>query len=410
MRIGELLVEQRKLRQSDLARALAEKPADKRLCSFLIARGLVDFDDASRALGEQQGVPCALAKHLAGRDERLANVIPAELGRESCALPIGRTSQGAVIVCVRDPSASLLAALQQATSAAIMMVIAPANRLEHLVLSAYGAAPTDELDVDFSTTGMGENPVLHPPSVMRAAASAANAPSVPPLPDMAALDPESVRLALTDLDDARVAKDPTQSGQIPIASPPAPTPAPKPAATPAPPRLPATIAMSKVRAKTAEAPRTTRPMSVGAMSVGLEYAPTREAATDLVLAYVATRWRSGLVLAIRDTSAIGYRGHGVSMPELVSVPLAVPSTVQRAVVTKTASADAPVSAAQDALVRALDGPSTTAAAPVVVGANAVAVIAVGDPIDVELPPEEAVAELGLLADALGTAYQRLMAR
>src|SRR5689334_8993504 len=100
MRIGELLVEQRKLRQSDLARALNEKPANKRLISYLISKGLVDFDDASRALGEQKSVACALAKHLAGRDPTLATLIPAELGRSACVLPIGKTSKGAVIVCV----------------------------------------------------------------------------------------------------------------------------------------------------------------------------------------------------------------------------------------------------------------------------------------------------------------------
>src|SRR5688500_259276 len=94
MRIGELLVEQRKLRASDLTRALAEKPADKRLLSWLIAKGLVDFDDASRALGEQRGVACALGKHLAGRDPALAKLISPELGRSSCVLPIGKSSKG----------------------------------------------------------------------------------------------------------------------------------------------------------------------------------------------------------------------------------------------------------------------------------------------------------------------------
>jgi hypothetical protein len=370
----------------------------------LISRGLIDFDDASRALGEQKGVPSALSKHLAGRDETLARLIPAELGRVSCALPIGRTSQGAVIVCVRDPATSVLAALRQATSAEIIMVIATANRLEHLVLSSYGAAPTDELDVDFSTTGMGDNQLLHPPSVAKAAAA-----SLPPLPDMAALDPESVRLALTDLDDVRVDKDPTQSGQIPkfINSP---TP-PPPRDIPAAPRVPENPPIATPRrASMTSDPKATRPMSLGAMSVGLEHATTREAATDLVLAYVATRWATGLVLAIRDKSAIGYRGHGVSMPDLVSVPLSVTSTVQRAVETRFVSAERPVSPAQEALVRALGEPAMPAAAPVLVKGQPVAVIAVGDPIDRDTTIELAAADLGMLAEALGSAYQRILAR
>src|SRR5687767_6791660 len=141
MRIGELLVEQRKLRQSELTRALADKTADKRICSFLIAKGLVDFDDAARALGEQRRVPCALAKHLAGRDPALAKLIPAELGRSAWALPIGRASNGQLIVCVRDPGPALLAQLERATKSKVTMVITPAARLEHLVLESYGDAP-----------------------------------------------------------------------------------------------------------------------------------------------------------------------------------------------------------------------------------------------------------------------------
>ena len=104
MRIGELLVQQGKLRHGDLTRAVANQPESMRLCSYLIAQGLIDLDDGSRALGELHGVPCALAKHLEGRDPTIASVIPAELGRSSCALPIGKTSKGNLIVCVRDPA------------------------------------------------------------------------------------------------------------------------------------------------------------------------------------------------------------------------------------------------------------------------------------------------------------------
>jgi hypothetical protein len=229
------------------------------------------------------------------------------------------------------------------------------------------------------------------------------------MPDMDALDPASVRLALTDLDDVRVDKDPSQSGQINKIGASSTLPPQNSSSTPAAPNLPSQLmpAMGRTsRAQTAD-PRVTRPMSIGAMSVGLEHTQSREGATDLVLAYVATRWRSGLVLAIRDKKAMGYRGHGVQMPELVQVPLEIPSTVQRAVETRFVSAESPKTPAQDMLVRALDNPAMPAAAPVLVGGQPVAVILVGDAIDGDA---NAAADLAMLAEALGTAYQRISAR
>jgi len=362
MRIGEILVGQRKLRQGDLDRALREKPEDKRLLSYLIAKGLVDFDDASRALGDQKGIACALSKHLAGRDATLAELIPAALGRATCALPIGRTSRGAVIVCVRDPAPAVLEALRQAVDGEIMMVIAPASRLESLVDAAYGAAPVEEVDVDFSA------PI--------------EVPLDPTQGDLAALDADSVRLALTDLDDVRVDKDFTQSGTHTV-----------------PPLSSPSIRM-----------RATKPMSLASTNVGLEHASSREAATDLVLAFVGTRWRSGLVLAIRDRSALGYRGHGVTMPDLVSIPLQLPSVLQRAVETRAVSTEVIQSPAQEVLMRALGGPSIPIAAPVIVGGTPVAAIVVGDALDGQSAIRAAATELGMLAEALGKAYQRVALR
>lgn len=372
MRIGELLVEQRKLRQSDLTRALAEKPADRRLCSYLITKGLVDFDDAARALGQLKGVPCALGKHLAGRDPALAVLLPAEIGRTSVALPIGRSSRGDVVVCVRDPAPALHTALQTAIGHQVTMVIAPATRLEHLVQEAYGDSPVEEFDVDFSST-VESNPMTPTPR--------------PPLADMDALDPDSIRLSLTDLDDARVDKDPTQSGQIPIVQP-----------------RSATIPPA---GRTSPHAKATKPMSLDSMRVGLEHATSRETATDLVLAYVATRWHTGLVFVIRDNAAIGYRGHRVIAPDAISLSLTSPSTVQAAIESRFVSAQAPTGVAQDTLSRALSGPSRPAAAPVIVGGKPVAVLAVGDAVDGDL---NAAADLAMLAEALGGAYARLLAR
>ncbi len=417
MRIGELLVEQRKVRASDLTQALAEKPADRRLCSFLIAKGLLDFDDASRALGEQKGVASALARHLAGRDPALARMIPAELGRGSCALPIGKSSKGAVIVCVRDPAPALLAALRQAIRADILMVITPASRLEHLVADAYGSASAEELDIDFDIAVEATPPPRVPRRALstppmpfqrvdapHAYARPDTPPPLPPLPDIDVLDPESIRLSLTDLDDIRVAKDPAQSGQIPImgsALPPGSSKLPPPpptglAAATEPPR----------RTRDREPPRRT----LDELQADLDRATTREAATDLVLAFVAARWTTGLVLAIRDRTAIGYRGHGVTAPELVTVSLGSPSTLQRAVQTRFISIETPAGVGQSALSHALAGPSAPAAAPVIVGGQPVAVVVVGDPLDGAHARDLSTADLAGLAEALASTYTRLMAR
>jgi hypothetical protein len=427
MRIGELLIEQRKLRASDLTRSLADKPGDKRLASFLIAKGLVEFDDASRALGEQRGFACALSKHLAGRDPALAKLIPAELGRGSCVLPIGKSSKGSVIVCVRDPAPALLRTLEQAIKSDILMVIAPSARLEQLVAEAYGVASTEELDIDFdlahdlpapTPSRVTRGPLPTPPmpfqrvDALHQFPRADTPPPLPPLPDMDALDPESIRLSLTDLDDVRVTKDPAQSGQIPKAGSNTLPPANK--SLTAPPPLSALAAGTVTSTRSisdSKPPVAAKPkMSLETMSHGLESATTREAATDLVLSFIATRWSAGLVLAIRDKAAIGYRGHGVVAPESVTVSLGSPSTVQRAVQTRFVSIEAPNGVGQSALVHALNKPQAPAAAPIMVGGQPVAVIAVSDPLEGPQARDIAAADLALLAEALGSAYKRIMSR
>jgi hypothetical protein len=390
MRIGELLLEHKKLRRSDLERVLAEQTPDRRLASLLIARGLVEFDDASRALGEQQGVRCALAKHLAGRDPALAKLIPAELGRAACALPIGRTSGGALIVCVRDPAPALLATLQSAAKAEVMMVIAPAQRLEHLIQTAYGDGSEHEFDVDFSSS----------------------VEVVPPPPDMDALDPDSVRLALTDLDDARVDKDFTQSGQL---TPPPGSRTPTRPITEPPLSLsrtatrPMTEPPARMRTEPGRISLPPAPPSLETIQAALEQETSRSGATDRALSYIAGRWVTGLVLALQDGHALGYRGHNIKLPETVAIDLAQPSAISRAIDSKK-----PVPGlAQEPLAKALAyhhgptiaQPANIAAAPVLVRGQPVAVLAVGDPIAGPGDAEDAIAALGKLAHLLGKAYE-----
>src|SRR3954466_6837729 len=98
-RIGEILVEQGWVTPAALERALAKQLEGSRICSVLISRDVIDVDVASRALGEQHGVPAVLQKHIDHRDRSLAQLIPAELARTWCVLPIGRKANGELVVC-----------------------------------------------------------------------------------------------------------------------------------------------------------------------------------------------------------------------------------------------------------------------------------------------------------------------
>jgi hypothetical protein len=413
MRIGELLLGQKKVRQSELARCVEEKASQpgRRLVSLLIRSGALEFDDGSRALGEQHGMPCVLAKHLAGRDPELTKLIPNELARALCALPIGRT-KGALIVCVRDPGAQLKSQLETTVHGEVMLVISPAMRLEGLISDVYGPAPADEFDV--SVDSQLELPPAPKPFA-----------KLPPIPDMSSLDPESVRLALTDLDDARVTKDiaPHKISAAmmsvlppsPTLPPPMHTPTLPPPTLPPPPPPPSVMAPGTLPPATraASTPRPTLPPpppTMAATSEALELAATRDDATEAVMRFVAGTWVSGAVLAIREDAAIGYRGHGDGLGkiETLIVPLLSPSTVQRAIETKRTSIQGADSKPQAELARRL-GTTEPCAAPILVRGQVIAVIVVGNTIHGALgDTERSIAELGRLARMLGTAWERVL--
>lgn len=195
-RIGEILVESGFVTAAALERALAkQKEIPRRLCSLLIAHDLIDLDIASRALGEQHGVPAALRKHLDSRDRELATLFPAELARSWCILPLGRARTGALIVCARDPSPAVSAAVAALVEGMFILTVAPASVLETLVADTYGA-PEEEFDVDLTT-----GPI--------------HTLDLDPLPPDAAVEGFG-RLQLVELDDHAVSRDPTASGTIQV--------------------------------------------------------------------------------------------------------------------------------------------------------------------------------------------------
>lgn len=418
MRIGDILRKRGFVDATSLERAIAEqRHAARRLCSLLIARGLLDPDHAAMALSEQHGVPAALSKYLDGRDPAVVSRLPAHLARACNALPIGLQRNGELVVAVSDPRRELRPVLEPAVGGAIVMAVAPMSRLAELIALAYGKDDPVEhgVDVEFESTG----PIHLPP----------------------ALDPLSVdapTFRLVALDDARVSKDPTQSGAyaIPTQRPSAQTLPPVASAPPArpsqstlPPRMPSS---SSPPENVAAAPVPTAPAvatgsgSVEAVTdaptqppksaptldetaVRLDRVTTRDAATDAAMAYLHGRYKASVLFTIKDGVAIGHRGHGGTTQQIdaIAFPTSAASLIKVVLDTGHSSSASPAGVVQERLSRLLGNPIIPAAAPVPIGGRIVGAIVVGDP-RARTSEDHDVEDLEWLGEALGLAYARLV--
>ena len=342
MRVGEMLLLKERIDPWILTRTLKEQAATRqRLVSILVSRALLEYDDGAMVLSEQLGYPAAMQRHLERRDPALLSTVPPELGGRWVVLPIGRAREGSLVVCARDPSPILQAALEHATRSSVVLAVAPALQLERLVRAAYGL------------TAPAEEPL----------------PSIPP--------------TVSDIGDFRLEDTPQP-----------------------PPRRPRTVSDMFVKNEP-ELPPTRAPAASAQLEnalIEIDRAVSAPAAERLVLAYAARRWHSVLLARVEDGYAVGYRGHNIEHLESVALSLSSPSVLQVAYDSQRPSADRRTSAVQEQLVALLGAHRIPTAAPITIGSEVVALIAVGD----ALPegPRESLAELDRLADALGTAYDR----
>lgn len=199
--LGELLLEEGWAAKGDVAQALADQAdLEERLASLLVRRGLLDPDHAARALGRQHGVPAALVRHLAARDRGLAAKLTPELAHACSALPLAIARDGSAVVCVRDPDRpDVLAALERAFAKRVTLVVACDHTLAPLVREVYGPPPEalhDAFDIDVSFDEAGQGAAL------------LGGAGEPGFDAFGALS--SGAFTLADLDDERVARDPSQ--------------------------------------------------------------------------------------------------------------------------------------------------------------------------------------------------------
>jgi hypothetical protein len=347
MRIGEILLLREALDPWVLSHTLQEQPASRmRLVSLLISRALIDSDDGTLALSELHDYPGAMERHLERRDPSVVASIPAEVARRWVVLPIGRSTRGGLVVVARDPTPILAASLQHVTKLDIELAIAPALHLEKLVRSTYG-----ELDTSVA----------------------------PPAPAPAPIPTRSIADLRLDSDEPRQRRPRTVSRVMYDTSPGLP---PK---------------------------RTTRSITreLDGTIQQIEHAISRAAAEQHAMTFASRRWAAALLLVVNDGELRGRRGHGGNLGSIDAIRLGldVPSIVQIAYATRAATSIVPPGGVQKQLSALLGEASQPAAAPVLVGGRVEAVLAVGDPMSVELT--HPLGKLAALADAIGSAYERL---
>jgi hypothetical protein len=170
MRVGEILLKHGWVSEDDLASAVADQAiAGKRLCSLLIVRGVIEADQAHRALAEQFGVSAALMKHLDNRDRALAKELPTNIARAHFALPLGRMRDGEIVICVRDPKPHSQEAFEQFLKTPVLITVAAAHSLEPLIDLTYPPPRvTGEMSVRFARpssqpANTSETPQSKPP-------------------------------------------------------------------------------------------------------------------------------------------------------------------------------------------------------------------------------------------------------
>ena len=383
-RIGQLLLEAGRLSSADLDRGLAaQRTSGLRFGSTLVQLGLVTGDEAARALARQYGIPAALERHLAGRDPTLTARLPAEVARELVALPVALSRGGEglnLVVCMRDPAPPVIADLRAAARMPIIASVACELVLRRELDLAYPPPVEDDsIDIDVDEPSQ-------------------------PFPSLGEVD----ELSLVELDDQYVVKDHSQSasatGSVPVieklaekrqTAPRASVPPPDDMSVPAP-----------------GPSRVLRPdEAIAALAAAGEAAQVSQIAIDCLRGL----WKGGLILQVKDRErlALGEHGFGGSVREetveSIVVPLDQPSVLRNAHDDRRPFAgEAPIgSTVQDRFLRLFAdlGSRTVAVAPVLVRARPVALLFGIAPLG-NLP--EASAALAALANAMGTAYLRII--
>jgi hypothetical protein len=385
LRIGDILVREGLVTAEDIEDALvlvAKQPM--RLASALVVLGRLTPDAASRALAELHGVPAALARHLSGRDLALAGLVPALIAREIGALPLAvQRSDGALVVCVRDPGPATINDLEQASGHSVKIAVATDFALLPLIDETYppdaGGSESGipvEFDVDLDT-----GPATAPPP----------------------MDLDSFQLV--DLDHQAVAKDVTMSHpgirlsglftSVPVSASSGP------------------LRPKRITGALLEALEPPRTLQHDPALDAIGVATTREQVVDALMAFLRHRFHAAVVFSVKDGLALGHAAFGsdtvIDAVDTLAIPLGPPSVLRNAHDRNSMVVGAPgePSVVQDRFFKLFDGiPPTVVVVPISIDDRVINLVYAHGPR--LATAEDSAAELGSVAEAAADAFVRII--
>jgi len=244
--------------------------------------------------------------------------VPAQLARTWVVVPVGRSHAGDLVLCARDPTPILVAALEHALGRRVKLAVAPAIHVEKLVRSIYGAPGSEDAPLP-------------------------NAP--PALADIGATEVlERKEATGRSRTMSRMLKlDESGPMRVPLRT-----------------LSPLDITLQEVD----------QAFSVVAVErMVMSYATQRwQAAILLTIDGIVAIGQRG-------------HGEHLGPAEAIQLPLSVPSLVSVAVQTRQPTSDAPSSAVQRHLRSLLGDPSNAIAVPIEARGHIKAVLVVGDPVE-----------------------------
>jgi hypothetical protein len=408
MRLGEMLVRDGRLTETQLSQALAFQARDGgRLGTVLYEHGLVDLEALTIYLGLELGIPIATGAMLERAKRAAVRLLQPNHAFKHKVVPLV-VQDRQLIAAIEDPhDFATLESLTQVTGYRVLPRVAPEVRIYYYIERYFGVARPPRF-MKFGETPRGND------NVADAGLPAPPLPGLPPVPAAPVTAPgpkpklKSMKMAsLSTFDESALELDAEDLLETLDADEAAPAPVAtqlRPHRTTAPPQL-------------AQQPATADAARPGAMSVEVSLTELatltdRNRIVEVLLGHAALIFEAAVLFAVRDQMAFGWKAFGapgVQHVEHLLIPLEHPSIVQAATAAEGGLVHGPVtpSTVNNYLFKVLgcSEPRHAAAAVVMIGKRVVNIL-YGHGRELT---QQQVEDLRSVCGAAAQAYARLIA-